>query len=313
MDHNLQSEGVGWPNVHFKFSPILLCIIILAGLPCRHAAAQEPAGAAQTGPSVAPEQSPAPEQSVASSGQSPAPSVQSATPSDPPSVAPAGQPPNSGAPTGSNVTPGSTATPNGTSKDRLFFALPNFLTIENASEVTPMTPAQKFHATARGAFDPIQFLWYGTLAGISQWENSEPGFGQGAKGYAKRYGAAFGDGVIENFMTTAILPSLFHEDPRYFQMGKGGFFHRAGYAMSRILITRTDSGQKQFNFSEVLGSALASGISTYTYHPRGDRTVANTASVWGTQVGYDTLTFVVKEFWPDVRRKLLKSHTAQGH
>jgi hypothetical protein len=194
----------------------------------------------------------------------------------------------------------------GTSKDRLFYALPNFLTLENTGQVPPLTVGQKFKVVARGSFDYIQIPWYGFLSGISQAENSEPGYGQGAQGYGKRFGASFGDGTIENFMTGAILPSLLRQDPRFFQSGQGGFWHRTGYAVSRIFITRTDSGSQQFNYSEVLGSAASAAISTYSYHPQGDRTLSNTASVWGTQVGYDAITIVVKEFWPDIRRKLRK-------
>jgi hypothetical protein len=194
----------------------------------------------------------------------------------------------------------------GTSNDRLFFALPNFLTLENSANVPPLTAGQKFKVVARGSFDPIQFVWYGFLSGISQAEDSEPGFGQGAEGYGKRYGAAFADGTIENFMTSAVLSSLFREDPRFYQSGQGGFVQRSGYAVSRIFTTRTDSGHQRFNFAEVLGSAIAASISTYSYHPRSDRTIENTASVWGSEIGYDTVTIVVKEFWPDIRRKLHK-------
>jgi hypothetical protein len=197
----------------------------------------------------------------------------------------------------------------GTSNDRLFFALPNFLTLENGGNVPPLTTGQKFKVVFRGSFDYVQYPWYGFLAAISQTENSEPGFGQGAEGYAKRFGSAFADGTIENFMTGAILPSLLHQDPRFFQSGKGGFSRRTGYAISRIVVTRTDSGGQQFNYSEVLGSALSAGISTYSYHPRADKTLSNTASVWGTQVGYDTITIVVKEFWPDIHRKLSHKHS----
>ncbi len=192
----------------------------------------------------------------------------------------------------------------GTSKDRLFFALPNFLTLENAGEVPPLTVGEKFKVTLKSSFDPVEYFWYGALAGISQGENSEPGFGQGAEGYAKRYGAYFADGTLENVITEAILPSLLRQDPRYFQMGKGGFVRRTGYAVSRIFVTRTDSGHNQFNVSEILGSAISGGISTYTYHPRGDHNFPNALSVWGTQIGYDTLTYVIKEFWPDIRRRL---------
>jgi hypothetical protein len=179
--------------------------------------------------------------------------------------------------------------------------------LENGAHVPPLTAKQKFKVVARGSFDYIQLPWYGALAGISQAENSEPGYGQGAEGYGKRFGSAFADGTIENFMTGAVLPSLLHQDPRFFQSSEGGFAHRAGYAVSRIFITRTDSGKKQFNFSEIFGSAIAAGISTYSYHPRADKTVDNALSVWGSEVGYDTITIVIKEFWPDIRRKLSKN------
>jgi hypothetical protein len=193
----------------------------------------------------------------------------------------------------------------GTSNDRLFYALPNFLTVETQN-VPPLTVAEKFKVVARGSFDYIQIPWYGLLAGVSQAQDSEPGYGQGAAGYGKRFGASAADGTIENFLTGAILPSILHQDPRYFQSGQGGFWHRTGYAVSRMFVTRTDSGGRQFNYSEIVGSAMSASISTYSYHPQGDRTLPNTASVWGTQVGYDTITIVVKEFWPDIRRKLSK-------
>lgn len=210
----------------------------------------------------------------------------------------------------------------GTSKDRLFFALPNFLTVDANGKIIPLTTGQKFKVVAQGTFDPVQIVWYAALSGLSQAENSEPGYGQGAVGYGKRYGAYAADGTIENFFVGAILPSALHQDPRFFPKAHGGFFSRATYAASRIVITRGDSGSRQFNFSEVFGSAMASAISTYTYHPRrafegynkmgvaeyypSDRTLTNTASVWGSQVGYDAITLVVKEFWPDIRRKLKK-------
>jgi hypothetical protein len=193
----------------------------------------------------------------------------------------------------------------GTSNDRLFWTLPNFLAVENASHIPPLTSGQKFKVVARSSFDYVEYPYYAFLSGISQAENSEPGYGQGAAGYGKRYGAAFADGTIENLTTGAVLPSLLHQDPRYYQLGEGGFVHRAGYAVSRIFITRTDSGHNQFNYSEVAGSAISAGISN-AYHPAGDRTVTNTMSVWWTQIGWDTLAITVREFWPDIRRKLSK-------
>jgi hypothetical protein len=204
--------------------------------------------------------------------------------------------------------PPTSGTSSGTSNDRLFFTLPNFLTLEHGQGVPPLTAGQKFKVVLRGSFDYVQYPWYGFLSGISQAENSEPGYGQGATGYAKRYGSAFADGTIENFLTGAVLPTVLRQDPRFFQLGKGGFWHRTGYAISRSFVTRADSGKEQLNYSELLGGALAAGISTYSYHPSADRTLPNTVSVWGTQLGYDTLTTVIKEFWPDIRRKLRKQH-----
>ena len=216
----------------------------------------------------------------------------------------------------------------GTSNDRLFLALPNFLTLEGSGKVAPLTTGQKFKVVARGAFDKVQLPWYLSLAAISQAENSEPGYGQGWEGYGKRFASAFADGAIENFMTSAVFPSLLHQDPRFFQSSDGGVAHRAGYAISRIFVTRSDSGHSQFNYSEIFGSALAAAISTNTYHPRAfittrydpttntvtyvhnasDRTLPNTLSVWGTQMGYDALTYGIKEFWPDLHRKMAKKH-----
>ncbi len=220
----------------------------------------------------------------------------------------------------------------GTSNDRLFFALPNFSTLQGAGKVPPLTSKQKFKLVFRSSFDYVEYPWYGALAAISQAENSEPGYGQGWEGYAKRYGSAFADGTIENFMVGAVFPSLFHQDPRFYQSGQGGFFHRTGYAVSRIFVTRTDSGHSQFNYSEIFGSALSATISTNTYHPRAfittrfdpatnqliyvhnasDRTLSNTATVWGTQLIYDTITIEIKEFWPDIHRKLSHKHEPEA-
>jgi hypothetical protein len=193
---------------------------------------------------------------------------------------------------------------NGTSRDRLFFTLPNFLTVENAASVPPLTAGQKFKTTARSSFDPVELAWYGALAGIAQAENNESSYGQGAAGYAKRYAQRFADGTIENFMARATFPSVLHQDPRYYHLGTGSFGHRVGYAISRIFVTRSDFGSAQFNFSEIVGSATAAGISVFSYHPKDERNLGNAAHTWGTQVGYDALSYVLKEFWPDIRRKL---------
>jgi hypothetical protein len=208
------------------------------------------------------------------------------------------------------------------SSERLLFAMPNFLTVANGGKVPPLTPKQKFGLVARGAFDSFQYPWYGAIALLGQAQNTEPAYGQGLKGYGKRYATSFADGTIENFIVGAAFPSILHQDPRFYQSEDGSVAHRAGYAVSRIFVTRSDSGHKQFNYSEIFGSATASAISTFSYHPRStfvttpegikfipsDRTLSNAASVWASQVGYDTLTILIKEFWPDIQRKLVHKH-----
>ena len=207
----------------------------------------------------------------------------------------------------------------GTSNSRLL-VLPNFLTLENGGHPPPLTWKQKYHAVALGTFDPVQYPWWGFLAGLDQAANSDRQLGQGWKGYAKRYGLVAGDGIIENFMVQAVFPSVLRQDPRFFQTSDGSFVHRAGYAIGTMVVTRGDSGHKQFNASEILGAGFAAAIATYSYHPKSafistptnphqfvasDRTFMNFASTWGTQVSLDTMTIVIKEFWPDIRRKVL--------
>lgn len=224
---------------------------------------------------------------------------QQSAPQQTPPAAPSVQPQG----TANRAAAASVPNPSTKSKGRLFWVLPNYLTLENADNVPPLTPGGKFKLTAQNAFDPMEIAWYGALAGISQWENTDAVYGQGAAGYAKRYAVRFADGTIEDFFTRAIYPSIFHQDPRYYQLGKGSILHRTGYALSRVFVTRSDSGTNQFNISEILGGATASGIAAFSYH-HSPRNVSNALDVWGSQVAWDALGLVMKEFWPDVRRKI---------
>jgi len=194
----------------------------------------------------------------------------------------------------------------GTSNDRILWTMPNFLTLENADSIPPLTAGQKFKVTARGVFDPFEFVLIGFVAGINQASNSNPTYGQGMQGYAKRYGTAYADNAIENFMASAVFPSVLHQDPRYYQLGYGGFWRRAEHAVGRVLITRSDSGEKQANYSELVGALAAASISTYTYHPQSERGFGNVVSVWASQMGWDAVTYMIKEFWPDLRKQRKK-------
>jgi hypothetical protein len=122
---------------------------------------------------------------------------------------------------------------------RIFGVLPNYRTVEGTGGVEPLTVRRKFWIASKDSFDyPIYFL-SGAFAGISQIENSNPSFGQGLKGYAKRYAAGYGDQMIGNMMTEDVFPSLLHEDLRYLRLGVGGTWKRARYPLTPILVTHT--------------------------------------------------------------------------
>ncbi|MGB7187974.1 MAG: hypothetical protein WBD21_15405 [Candidatus Acidiferrales bacterium] len=189
--------------------------------------------------------------------------------------------------------------------DRLFYVMPNYLTVENQAKVPPLTRKQKFSTTAEGAFDPYEFFIVGVLAGIRQAHDAYPAFGEGLAGYGKRYGAAFADQVDGNIMVGAVFPSLLRTDPRYYQLSHGRFFRRFGYAISRIAVSRTDSGRNVFNVSEFAGNGVAAGISNL-YYPHSDASVTSTATNWATQLSVDAFGNELKEFWPDIHRWIIK-------
>jgi hypothetical protein len=228
----------------------------------------------------------------------------------------------------------------GTSNDRLFYALPNFLTLQAGQQLPPLSAKDKFKVVALGTFDYVNIPWWGAIAAASQAEDNEPAFGQGWKAYAERYGSTAADSIIENFMVGAVFPALIHQDPRFYYSSNGGIVHRTGYALSRIMVSRSDSGKRMFNFSEIIGAATAAAISTYTYHPGStclatatytpggrcinntpssphefidsNHTFVNAAEVWGTQIGLDSVTLVIKEFWPDIHKAMAKKKAAKA-
>jgi hypothetical protein len=196
----------------------------------------------------------------------------------------------------------------GTVNDRIFEVLPNYGTVENAKDLPPLSSGQKFRLATAGVFDWAAFPFNGALAGIAQAKNDPKEWGQGWSAYGKRYGASFADNSIGTYMTTAIFPSLLHEDPRYYQLGKGRFLHRAYHGINRLFVTRTDSGHDRFNYSESIGNAAAAAISNI-YHVPSDRTASRNASTFGFLILYDGLSNELKEFWPDIRRKVFHKDT----
>jgi hypothetical protein len=188
--------------------------------------------------------------------------------------------------------------------------VPNFNTtdVQNAA---PLSPGQKFRLAFRSAVDPFQFVASGLSAGLNQAEDNFAGYGQGAQGYAKRYGAAYADQFDGLLWGNAILPSLLHEDPRYFRKGKGSFKKRLLYSISTTVITKNDNGTWGPNYANVLGNLVAGGISN-AYYPSTDRGVGLTIQNAFTVTAEGTIGAVFVEFWPDINQHLFHRHQVQA-
>jgi len=184
---------------------------------------------------------------------------------------------------------------------RVFGVLPNYRTADGTLPFSPISPHQKFHIAIKDTFDYPSYILAGAFAGISQLGNSNPSFGQGMKGYAKRYGGSVADQDLGNFMTEAILPTALRQDPRYFRKVNGSFKSRLLYAATRVAVAKTDGGNWTFNASEVLGNGIVASIGN-AYYPDSVG-FAPTMQRMFTQIGTDALSQVLKEFWPDIKRK----------
>jgi hypothetical protein len=183
------------------------------------------------------------------------------------------------------------------SKERRMFGIGPKFDVSERDNPRPLTANEKFRLFATDATRPYQFVAAAAVSGISMTSHENRGFGQGGEGFAKRFGAAMGDEASSAFFGEFLYPSLFRQDPRYFRRGTGTGGDRAGYAISRVLITRSDSGKKQFNFSKVLG-AMSSGALANAYYPDSERTVGRTFTTIGINLGTAAGLNLVKEFWP---------------
>jgi hypothetical protein len=149
---------------------------------------------------------------------------------------------------------------------RIFGVLPNNRTTEASIPFSSITPKQKLTIAFKDSFDWPLYVTAAGFAGLYQMENQNPSFGQGTAGYFKRLSAAFGDQMIGNMMTEGFMPTLLHDDPRYFRLGEGTKWHRAWYALAAIFVDRRDSGRREFNVSEWSGNAIAVAMSN-AYYP----------------------------------------------
>ncbi len=279
----------------------LFCMAVtLGGMLASCVQAQEPAAAQEqsregTTPTVLDDVSQTISQNTVSQNQAP---PQTTTPKD-------GQSSLPDAPTPA-ANPSTTSNPNeeyGKQNKRILGIIPNYRAVSANEHLPPLDFKGELWLATQDTFDYSDFIFVGALAGFDMAGKSQPTFGQGAEGYGKYYWHVFVDGGVENYMTEAIIPVMTKEDPRYYTMGKGGLIKRTSYAVSRLFITRTNSGGSTFNLSEIVGAGAAAGIGN-AYYPAQDNQWVKTYQRWGTQVGLDGVFNVLKEFWPDINHKI---------
>jgi hypothetical protein len=182
---------------------------------------------------------------------------------------------------------------------RILGIIPNFQTKDDDPlHQKPLTPKEKYALAFHQAVDISAHFGNAFQAMLQQASNGQPHYGQGWGAYAQRFGAAEGDQVTSAFFIFGFFPHLLHDDPRYFRRAHGSFVSRLGYSASRTLITRKDDGSPTFNVPQVAGQLVQQGIST-AYYPQVDRTAERVFENWGTNLAYNSVYNVLKEFYPD--------------
>ena len=183
---------------------------------------------------------------------------------------------------------------------RVWAVVATFNTTANR-EAIPLSPGQKFQLFFKSAMDPWPFLLAAVLAGTNQAQNSFPEYGQGVQGYAKRFGASYGDYFIGNFLGNAVLASVLREDPRYYQKGTGSYTRRALWAATGTVWCKRDNGTWGPNYANVMGNLMGAAVSN-VYYPAADRTVSGTISRGFSVTAQGIIGSEVIEFWPDIVR-----------
>lgn len=185
---------------------------------------------------------------------------------------------------------------------RILYVVPNFRAVSAQQQLPPQPVKDKFRTAAEDSFDYSSFIFVGAQSGLSFWGKSYPEFHQGVAGYGRYYWHTFADQADENLWVEFILPSVLHQDSRYYTLGQGNFGKRFVYSFTRVGLTRTDEGHEAFNASEIVGAGAAAGISNL-YYPNQERTLVKTYQRWVTSILIDGGTFVFKEFWPDLNNR----------
>jgi hypothetical protein len=195
---------------------------------------------------------------------------------------------------------------------RILNIIPNFRAVSTDEKLPPMSVKQKFVGATEDSFDYSAIFIPLLLSGYSDATRATPEFGHGWPAYARYFWHTAVDQTSENYWVEFIVPAVTHEDTRYYTLGRGGFGKRLGYALSRAVVTRNDKGNDEFNFSEVVGAGAASGVSSL-YYPSRERSLGSVGTEWGLDVAIDSMSFVVKEFWPDVNHALFHRGDKSSH
>jgi len=204
---------------------------------------------------------------------------------------------------GTSTTPPADPLSEGRQTKRILFVIPNFRAVSADKHLPPQSIKEKFKTATLDSLDYSSFIFVAGQAAVAQADSSYPEFGQGARGYGRYYWHTLADAINENYFVEFIVPSILHEDTRYYTLGRGDFAKRLGYAFTRIIITRSDDGHETFNVSEILGAGAFSGVANL-YYPSQERTVTKTYQRWVTNLAIDGCTFAFKEVWPDINNAL---------
>lgn len=176
----------------------------------------------------------------------------------------------------------------------------------------PLSSSGKFYLMAKTFLDPFPYVASAFQAGIAQASNSFEGYGQGAEGFGKRYGATLADSASSNFFSNYFYPVLFRQDPRYFRLGEGTKKKRVWHSLEQEFVARQDSGGRNVHWSNILGAFTAGTISN-AYYPPSDRGVGLTVSRAVIALGYGSAGNLALEFWPDISHKLFHKRKNEAH
>jgi hypothetical protein len=197
-----------------------------------------------------------------------------------------------------------TSTPPSQEPERILGIMPNFRAVSAGTIPPPPTLKQAFVLATKNSFDYSSFVFVGITSLMAESSNTHAQLGKGVAGFGKYYWRGFLDKADGNYLVIFAFPTVFHQDERYFALGKGGFWKRMFYSVSRVAITRDYQGHETFNASEVFGRGVAQAISI-SYYPSQTRTFGGIASKFAYAVGRDALTNAFREFWPDIAAHVL--------